>query len=142
MSALILGRSALPPSGRLAWVVAVLFGTGRVPGAGRAKAPATPEAAARPVIRINGFAFGGMLIVTPGATVSVRNDDPVMHTLTAVDGSFTTKTIQPGKTATFKAPKKVGSVAITCKFHPDMAGFLTVAKPGRTLVTIPGCADP
>ena len=129
MGALIFfARSALSSSRRLVWVVAVLFGTGLIAGAGIANATTTPEAAARPVITIKDFAFGGMLIVSPGATVSVRNDDPVMHTLTAADGSFTTKTIQPGKTATFKAPKKVGSFAITCKFHPDMTGTLTVAR--------------
>jgi plastocyanin len=51
------------------------------------------------------------------------------HTVTAVNGSFTTKTIQPGKTATFKAPMKVGRYKITCKIHPDMTGTLKVARP-------------
>ncbi|OLB80223.1 MAG: hypothetical protein AUI14_07400 [Actinobacteria bacterium 13_2_20CM_2_71_6] len=73
------------------------------------------------------FTYQGVLTVKPGATVTVRNDDSAPHTLTAADGSFTTKTIQPGKSTTFKAPKKAGTYPITCKIHPDMTGTLTVA---------------
>jgi hypothetical protein len=62
--------------------------------------------------------------------VTVRNDDVIMHTLTAADGSFTTLAIQPGASATFQAPPTPGSYAITCQFHPFMAGTLVVAVGG------------
>src|SRR6266487_370562 len=105
-------------------LVAVLFAS-----FGYAYAEPAPASAptAGPVITIKNFTFQGDLTVRPGVTVTVRNNDTVMHTLTAANGSFTTPTIQPGKSATFKAPRKVASYPITCKFHPSMTGTLVVS---------------
>jgi plastocyanin len=85
-----------------------------------------PKPPKHPVVIIMDFGYTGQLVVLPGAKVTVRNKDAVPHTLTAADGSFTTKTVQPGKSATFTAPKKPGEYPITCKIHPEMAGTLTV----------------
>src|SRR5436190_627028 len=103
--------------------VAVLFAS-----FGYAYAEPAPASAptAGPVITIKNFTFQGDLTVRPGVTVPVRNNDTVMHTLTAVDGTFSTPTIQPGTSATFKAPAKAGQYPITCNFHPFMEGTLTV----------------
>jgi plastocyanin len=114
----------------LAFAVVVGLGLMVSGGASLASAAATP--AGGPVITIKNFAFTGDLTVLTGATVVVRNADTVMHTLTAADGGFTTRTIQPGRSATFTAPKIAGNYAITCTFHPGMAGTLTVGvKPPR-----------
>jgi plastocyanin len=103
----------------------LVVGAGGTPSPNPSGSPPTS-----PVITIANFMFGGALTVPPGATVTVRNDDLIMHTLTAVDGSFTTVTIQPGTSATFLAPAGPGSFAITCQFHPFMAGTLVVAPDG------------
>jgi plastocyanin len=115
-----------------------LVGGGATPVSAQPSLSARPALSAGPVISIKNFAFQGELTVLAGATVTVRNDDAVMHTLTAADGSFTTKTIQPGKSATFKAPAKAGNYAITCKFHPSMAGTLAVGvkPPNKPVITI------
>jgi plastocyanin len=66
--------------------------------------------------------------VTPGATVTVRNEDGAPHTLTAVDGSFSTPIIEAGGEATFQAPIEPGSYPITCQIHSFMSGTLVVAE--------------
>ena len=113
-------------------------------GGGAALAAPGRSAADDPVISISGFAFQGQLTVTPGATVTVRNDDTAPHTLTAVDGSFTTEIIQPGASTTFVAPLTAGSFSITCQLHPFMTGTLVVAEAGTPtpppLITISGFA--
>jgi plastocyanin len=125
-------------------ILAGLLGLALLAVGGTAALAATPSAAtplAKPVhsvIVIQNFAYSGQTTVLPGETVTVRNADAVPHTLTAVDGSFTTPVIQPGKSATFKAPKKAGDYAITCTIHPHMMGTLTVVKkpPKHPVVTI------
>jgi plastocyanin len=128
----LLGFGLLVASGGVA-----LATSGAVTSDASDASEAVVAAPTRPPIIIKKFAFQGGLAVLPGATVTVRNQDKVAHTLTAADGSFTTKTIQPGKSATFKAPKKVGDYKITCKFHPDMINFLIVTtKPARPVIVI------
>jgi plastocyanin len=145
MSALqILDRRAGRTLRRIGLVVAVAFGLGLVVSSGTAlAASATDDVSTaggtdHPVIIIKNFAYTGDLTVRAGVTVTVRNADAVIHTLTAVDGSFTTKTIQPGKAAKFKAPKKAGNFAITCIVHPRMAGLLVVGTrpPKHPVITI------
>jgi plastocyanin len=116
---------------RTVLALAVVFGVG-LTVSGAAALAAAPAQSAHPTVTIRNFAFEGDLTVLTGATVVVRNADAVMHTLTAVDGSFTTPTIPAGGSVTFKAPKKAANYAITCNFHPGMAGTLTVGvKPPR-----------
>ena len=115
-----------------ALVIAGLLGVGLLTSCTRALADTVDNAPAatapHAVVVIMNFEFTGQLTVLPGETITVKNADTAPHTLTAVDGSFTTKVIQPGKSATIKAPKKVGAYAITCQIHPDMMGTLTVVK--------------
>jgi plastocyanin len=63
--------------------------------------------------------------VKAGATVTVANNDTVMHTVTSDDGTFDVS-IDPGKSATFTAPSKAGSYKFHCKIHSSMHGTLTV----------------
>ncbi|MEN3306390.1 MAG: hypothetical protein V7603_2592, partial [Micromonosporaceae bacterium] len=95
-------------------------------GVATAAAAPAPAAATEPLIVITNFAYTGDLTVSPGATVTVRNDDTAPHTLTAADGSFTTPVIQPGTSATFVAPSVEGSYGITCQIHAFMSGTLVV----------------
>jgi plastocyanin len=65
------------------------------------------------------------LQVTVGTTVVWKNNDPLPHTVTAVDKSFNSGLIQPGKTYshTFTKP---GTYNFFCMPHPFMRGVIVV----------------
>jgi plastocyanin len=63
--------------------------------------------------------------VTAGTTVTVHNNGPSTHSVTADAGGFDV-TIDSGKDATFTAPSKAGTYKFHCKFHSQMHGTLTV----------------
>ena len=65
------------------------------------------------------------LEVTVGTTVEWTNRDPLPHTVTAVNGSFNSGLIQPGKTFrhTFTKP---GTYNVYCMPHPFMKGTIIV----------------
>ncbi len=67
------------------------------------------------------------ITVEPGDVVKVVNNDDVAHTVTAVDGSFTTDVIPAGKSRTFQAPADPGSYDVFCKPHPSMTATVTVS---------------
>ena len=64
--------------------------------------------------------------VAPGATVTVTNADAQSHTVTSKDGGFDVKVDGHGGVATLTAPKTAGTYALTCDFHANMTGSLTV----------------
>ncbi|WP_240134750.1 cupredoxin domain-containing protein [Streptomyces sp. MUM 178J] len=90
---------------------------------------ATATADAEERITIRDFAFTPpTLTVSPGATVTVVNQDSASHTVTATDGeSFDTGEIAGGRSATFTAPDTPGTYPFFCSIHPRMTGTLTVA---------------
>jgi plastocyanin len=63
--------------------------------------------------------------VTAGTRVSFHNDDQTAHTATAINQSFDSGTIQPGKTATVTFDKP-GTYAYHCLFHAFMTASITV----------------
>jgi plastocyanin len=69
------------------------------------------------------------LTVPPGATVTVRNEDTVTHTLTDKSDPklFNTGDIPPHGTKTIKAPGKAGSYPYICMIHQFMTGTLVVS---------------
>jgi len=80
-------------------------------------------------IVIKNFAFSPpSLTVSPGAVVTVRNEDSVTHTLTDKADSklFNTGSVSPGQTKTFTAPDKPGSYPFLCTIHQFMTGTLVV----------------
>jgi plastocyanin len=87
-------------------------------------------AASGTTIVIKNFAFmPADLSVRPGATVTVHNEDPTTHTVTAVsphDKIFNTGDINAGATKTFTAPTSAGSYPYICEIHQFMHGTLTV----------------
>ncbi|WP_157531485.1 MULTISPECIES: cupredoxin domain-containing protein [unclassified Kitasatospora] len=90
-------------------------------------AASSPAASVR--VSIKEFTFGpDKFTVSPGATVTVVNEDSTAHTLTATgQGGFDSGTIGGGKTATFTAPTAPGSYPFICTLHQFMKGTLTVA---------------
>jgi plastocyanin len=82
-------------------------------------------------ITISKFLYSPVnLQVKPGATITVTNQDPVAHTVTAESGSsgiaFDSKTINANASGTFTAPTTPGTYPYICTFHPQMHGILTV----------------
>ncbi|MEO5316330.1 cupredoxin domain-containing protein [Pseudarthrobacter sp. CC12] len=78
-------------------------------------------------ITIKDFAYGNPVTVSPGATVTVTNQDSAAHTVTADQGqAFDAKVKGDGGTATFTAPTQPGTYAFHCTYHPNMHGTLTV----------------
>lgn len=93
-------------------------------------------------ITIRDYAYGPELTVAPGTVVTVRNADPVVHTLTADDGSFRTGEIPPGGTATFSAPAALGRHVFGCGVHTLMRGVLTVGTDPATPTVVPSSGAP
>lgn len=84
--------------------------------------------AAAITVDIKNFAYlPRYFTVAPGATVTVRNDDQVIHTVTADNGAFNTGNVAQGLPASFQAPTKPGKYAFHCFHHPYMTGILTVS---------------
>lgn len=65
--------------------------------------------------------------VTRGATVTIRNEDQVIHTFTADNQAFNTGNVAQGLPATFQAPTQPGKYPYHCFHHPYMTGVLTVS---------------
>lgn len=79
------------------------------------------------VIVIKNFAYAPVsLTVKPGATVTVKNADVAIHTVTD-SGAFDTGDIAPGASKTFTAPTKAGSYPYICTIHQFMHGTLVVS---------------
>ncbi|MEC5179701.1 cupredoxin domain-containing protein [Arthrobacter sp. CG_A4] len=93
--------------------------------------PSTPRsassaaAAASTKILIKGFTYQGAETVSPGAEITVTNEDLEAHTITADAGSAFDANIKPGA-GTFTAPTKPGTYPYHCNFHGNMRGTLTV----------------
>lgn len=77
------------------------------------------------MITIKDFGYQMPASVSPGATVSVRNEDAANHTVTSKSGGFDSL-VKGNGTSTFKAPTKAGSYPIICIFHGQMSGTLVV----------------
>jgi plastocyanin len=80
-------------------------------------------------IAIKNFMFSpDSLTVSPGAVVTVKNEDSVTHTLTDKSDQklFSTGPVSPSQTKTFKAPDKPGSYPFLCTIHQYMTGTLVV----------------
>jgi plastocyanin len=80
-------------------------------------------------IVIKNFMFSpDSLTVSPGAVVTVKNEDSVTHTLTdkTDQNTFNTGPVGPNQTKTFKAPDKSGSYPFFCTIHQYMTGTLVV----------------
>ena len=77
-------------------------------------------------VTIANLAFApGTLSVAEGTTVKWTNNDGEAHTVTATNGSFDSKNLDPGKTFEQKFAT-AGSFTYMCTIHPTMTGTVTV----------------
>lgn len=86
-----------------------------------------PTATGPALITIADFAFAPAdLLLAPGTTVTVVNQDSVTHTVTSdAAGVFDTGDIPAGGTSTFTTPSVAGTNGYHCAVHPYMTGSLT-----------------
>lgn len=68
-----------------------------------------------------------VITVSPGETIVVVNEDQPIHTLTSLTGKFNTGDIDPGSSATIKAPTQVGTYPYDCTIHTFMHGTIIVS---------------
>lgn len=66
--------------------------------------------------------------ITVGTTVEWKNNDPLIHTVTAVDKSFDSGLIRPGRTYSHTFTK-AGTYNIVCLPHPFMKAVVVVTEP-------------
>jgi len=87
-------------------------------------------AASGPAIMIENGGSGFMFkssAVKAGATVTVKNNTAVQHTVSAdTTAAGFDVTVDPGKTMTFTAPSKPGAYKFHCNIHTYMTGTLNV----------------
>jgi plastocyanin len=76
-------------------------------------------------ITIKDFSFTTPDSVSPGATVTVDNEDGTAHTVTSDEGDAFDDAASEG-TSTFTAPTEPGSYPFHCSIHPSMHGTLVV----------------
>lgn len=67
-----------------------------------------------------------------GSTVTIRNEGQQPHSYTAVDGTFDTGVLGPGRSTTIDLPSTSGTLPVYCTLHADpegngMAGTITLA---------------
>ena len=98
------------------------------PAPARQQPAAARQAPARRTVTVvlrNSTFAPGRVQITAGSTVIWRNDDQLVHTVTANDKSFDSGLLQPGKTysRTFDKP---GQYSYYCMPHPFMKGVVVV----------------
>jgi plastocyanin len=87
---------------------------------------ATSAPAAAASIIIDNFQFTSPPSVPPGATVAVKNADPMKHSVTADSDNAFSVDVDGGESATFTAPTAPGTYDYHCAYHPMMHGQLIV----------------
>lgn len=96
---------------------------------GAAAGAAAAQGGAGAAVEMKGVAFVPSRIeIAAGTTVTWTNNDPLVHTVSADDGSFDSGQIEPTKTfsRTFTQP---GEYAIHCTPHPFMKAVIVVRQP-------------
>jgi plastocyanin len=77
-------------------------------------------------VAIKNFAFGPAgLTVAPGTTVTWKNSDGEIHTVTSVDGTFRSGALDENDSYSFTFTKP-GTYRYICSIHPYMKGTVTV----------------
>jgi plastocyanin len=95
------------------------------PGTAAPPTAAVP-AGAPATMTISNFTFSPTA-VPAGATVTVVNNDGVPHTVTIADVGIDVEVPANGRT-TFAAPQAPGTYRVSCDFHANMKGGLTVTQ--------------
>lgn len=85
-----------------------------------------PAAAAGSTITIASMKFGDTVTVSPGAQVTIKNDDTVEHSVTSDDKGKFDVHVDGGEQGTLTAPTEPGEYTFYCVYHPSMKSTLIV----------------
>lgn len=83
-------------------------------------------AAAGPTITIASMSFGEPITVSPGAQISVVNNDSAEHSVTSQTAGQFDVHVEGNEDGTLTAPTQPGEYAFYCVYHPSMKGTLIV----------------
>jgi plastocyanin len=91
-----------------------------------AEEPSGPAAAGAATITIANMSFGEPITVSPGAQITIKNDDSAEHSVTSdTAGKFDVE-VEGKEQGTLTAPTEPGEYAFHCKYHSSMHGTLIV----------------
>jgi|EndMetStandDraft_6_1072998.scaffolds.fasta_scaffold03328_4 plastocyanin len=97
--------------------------TATASGSEATNAPASASAATITIASMN---FGEPVTVSPGAQITIKNDDSAEHSVTSdTAGKFDVE-VDGKEQKTLTAPTEPGEYAFHCKYHPSMHGTLIV----------------
>jgi plastocyanin len=105
--------------------------SGTTSGSGPATATPTSSAVAAPApggptLTIAGMGYSDQLTVSPGAQITIVNNDEVEHTVTSRTNGLFDVEIGGKQQAVFTAPSQPGEYAFHCRYHPGMVSTLIV----------------
>jgi plastocyanin len=85
-----------------------------------------PAATSAATITIANMNFGEPITVSPGAQITIKNNDSAEHSVTSdAAGKFDVE-VEGNEQGTLTAPTEPGEYAFHCTYHPSMHGTLTV----------------
>jgi plastocyanin len=91
-----------------------------------AEQTSAPAAAGAATITIASMSFGEPITVSPGAQITIKNDDSAEHSVTSdTAGKFDVE-VEGKEQGTLTAPTEPGEYAFHCTYHPSMHGTLIV----------------
>ena len=86
----------------------------------------TGPAGAPADITIANMSYGQPITVSPGAQITIKNDDSVEHSVTSDAADKFSVDVDGNEEGTLTAPTEPGEYAYHCKYHPSMHGTLIV----------------
>lgn len=95
-------------------------------GTATATASPTAGAPAAATMTIASMNFGAPITVPPGSQITIKNDDPVEHSVTSDTADKFSVDVDGNEQGTLTVPTEPGEYAFHCKYHPSMHGTLTV----------------
>jgi plastocyanin len=104
--------------------------TGQTGGTGGEQS-SSPSASGSPnveesIIVMSDFAYSVPATVPAGATVTVRNEDAVAHTVTSDEPGVFDVAVDPGQEMELTVPDSAGDYPFHCTPHPNMTATLVV----------------
>jgi plastocyanin len=85
-----------------------------------------PAAAGAATITIANMSFGEPITVSPGAQITIKNDDSAEHSVTSDTAGKFDVDVEGKEQGTLTAPTEPGEYAFHCTYHPSMHGTLIV----------------
>jgi plastocyanin len=86
----------------------------------------TGPAGAPADITIASMSYGQPITVSPGAQITIKNDDSVEHSVTSDAADKFSVDVDGNEQGTLTVPTEPGEYAYHCKYHPSMHGTLIV----------------